>query len=132
VPQQSRHRPSGSHRSSVRDRYYSPGYKAIWYAPTQYIQPHTSTPLLVMSRAGECSRVVMENPLPPHLGTRLTGLIPDKCLVHVQKLSPRSHWTGAQIPCSYHMSNPFRNRGDSKKETLFSRVTNITRLLPGP
>jgi hypothetical protein len=72
-------------RVSVRGnsgRFNSPGYKAIWYAPTQYIQPHTSTPLLVMSRTGECSRLVMENPLPPHLGTRLTGPMPDKCLVH--------------------------------------------------
>jgi hypothetical protein len=38
-------------------------------------------PLPVMSQAGECSRLVMENPLPPHSGTRLTDLIPDKCLV---------------------------------------------------
>jgi hypothetical protein len=42
----------------------------------------TCTPLPVMSRAGEYSRLVMENPLLPHLGTRLTGPIPEKCLVH--------------------------------------------------
>jgi hypothetical protein len=36
----------------------------------------------VMSQVGECPRLVMENPLPPHLGTRLTGPIADKCLVH--------------------------------------------------
>jgi hypothetical protein len=24
---------------------------------------------------------------------------------YFQTLSPRSHWTGAQIPCSYHMSD---------------------------
>jgi hypothetical protein len=35
---QSWHRPGGYHRSSVRDKDYSSGYKAIWYALTQYIQ----------------------------------------------------------------------------------------------
>jgi hypothetical protein len=28
---------------------------------------------------------------------------------YIQKLSPQSHWTGAQIPCSYHMSNTFKH-----------------------
>jgi hypothetical protein len=37
-----------------------------------------------MSRADECSRFVMENPLPPHLGTSHTGPMPDKCLVRLQ------------------------------------------------
>jgi hypothetical protein len=28
---------------------------------------------------------------------------------YVQKLNPHNHWTGAQIPCSYHVSNPFKD-----------------------
>jgi hypothetical protein len=44
--------------------------------------------------AGECSRLVMENPLPPHLGTRLTGPMPDKCLVHPPGNKPtNTHWS---------------------------------------
>jgi hypothetical protein len=47
-------------------------------------------------------------------------------------LTHESHWTGAQIPCSYHMSNPFIKILWLQHKNLFSRVTNITRLLPGP
>jgi hypothetical protein len=78
---QSWHRPGGSYRSSVWDEEYSPGYKAIWYAPTQYIQPHTCTHLPGANRADDYSRLVTTNPLPPQSGTRLAGPIPDKCLV---------------------------------------------------
>jgi hypothetical protein len=42
-----------------------------------------------------------------------------------KSLDYESHWTGAQITCSYHMSQ-------FQHTNLFSRVTNITRLLPGP
>jgi hypothetical protein len=49
-----------------------------------------------------------------------------------KSLAHKSHWTGAQISCSYHMSNPFIKILWFQHKNLFSRVTNITRLLLGP
>jgi hypothetical protein len=73
----------------------------------------------------------MEDPLPPHLGTRLTGPMPDKCLIRskAQPIKPLD-----QNPNPMHLPHQqsIYKKGDSIKEILFSRVTNITRLLPGP
>jgi hypothetical protein len=48
---------------------------------------------------------------------------------YVQTLSPLSHWTGAHIPCSYHMSIPIKEILQFQHKNLFSRVTSITRLV---
>jgi hypothetical protein len=45
-------------------------------------------------------------------------------------LAHESHWTGAQIPYSYHMSNPFIKILWFQHKNLVSRVTNIIWLLP--
>jgi hypothetical protein len=70
-------------------------------------------------------RLVMENPLPPHLGTRLTGPIPDKCLVH-SKAYPTKPLDRSPNLMLLPREQSYYKYGDSIKEILFSRVTNIT------
>jgi hypothetical protein len=63
-------------------------------------------PFPVASRVGEYSRVVRESF--PHRLIKVLGLpVPFRQVLSTfKRLAHESHWTGAQIPCSYHMSNP--------------------------
>jgi hypothetical protein len=47
----------------------------------------------------------------PHRLIKVLGLpvpFPTSALSTFKHLTHESHWTGAHIPCSYHMSNPFK------------------------
>jgi hypothetical protein len=63
--------------------------------------------------------------------TRLTGPIADKCLVHL-KAYPTKPLDRSPNPMLLPHEQSIYTYGDSIKEILFSRVTNITRLVPGP
>jgi hypothetical protein len=64
-------------------------------------------PFPIASRVGDYSRLVIVSSRTGSLRYKTYRSHSRQVLSTFKSLTHESHWTGDQIPCSYHMSNPF-------------------------
>ena len=107
------HRPGGSHPSPDQDQML----QSLVHSYPVTVHPAQSSLMHhhVANRGKSSQEQQRKVPAPDRVGTRLTGPIPDVCLVRSKAQLTKAIGPEPRIPCSYHMSksilyfmNPFK------------------------
>jgi hypothetical protein len=125
------HRPGGSRRSLARERNLHSLVQGLLDRSRTNVQTHVGTTLL-QAGGHKCPRCSRER-FPYRVNRVLGLLVPYLASVwYVQKLSPRKPLDWSLNPVLLPHEQSIYKDLMFQQKNLFSRVTNITRLLPGP